>query len=112
MPIVASVLTTIHITAALALPLSADVFDGWLAVGSNSALSTSLAPSRSSMGLTFTKLPEGLRPPFFSSSKRSASDELVRSAMSHVWSKDESKMRRENERLEGFARGVGGDGCN
>ena len=80
MPIVASVLTTIHITAALAV-LFSDVCDGWFAVGSRSALSTPLPRSRSSMGLTLTKLPAGLRPPFFSSLKRSASDELVRSAI-------------------------------
>lgn len=75
MPIVANVFTTIQMTAALTLPFSG-TSACWATGGNSSARSTSSPISISSMGLTLTKLLVGLSPSFFSSSKRSASEEL------------------------------------
>jgi hypothetical protein len=99
---VARVLTTIQMMAALTLPFSGSWTFG-MAGGSSSALSMSLPISISSMALTFTKLLVGLLPPFFSSSIRSASEELRElrewSAIASEYC-TEGIEKRETERLK------------
>lgn len=100
---------TIQTTAALTLPFSGSWTFG-MAVGSSSARSMSLPISISSMALTLTKLLVGLLAPFFSSSKRSASEELrERSAMvfccvGGIERETRGEGRREEEERDGTAK--------